>query len=271
MLLQNNFLKQVSFIGGQSLIGPFFLSILLLSSCSMNWLKVKPLVLDNSKIPKVLNKDYVDQLESLSIRYLSSRNVGIVKLRNSELKYLKSIVKKITANNELLLDGPKKISFYLIKESAPVIFSLPGYQFFISSGLLKKYFKNESILISALAYEVIKSGRTIYRKKLLAPNNEISTKKITALLRIDHDERLLIYKWAFIALRRSGYDATALLNWIQTMNKNSVDFGWQLSNTRELSNDEFQFKSFLAEQGLEVMVDRPVNSSRSFYRLRDRI
>lgn len=254
---------------GHYTIWPLFFVLSFTSSCSLAKYFKKKVVINNSDIPGISKKDYIEHLESLGSVYLRTPGVRTLRIRKREKRYLDGIVKKIANNNELLLPTANAIKFHIIKEKAPFVFSLPGYQFFISDGLIKKYLKNESILVSALAYEIIKSGRNLYFKNMVVPTGHLTTPEITSLVRINHKDRVELYKWTFIALKRSGYDATAILNWIQTINKNSVDFTWQLGNSRGIANDEFQFKSFLAEQGLEITSEKLANSSKSFYRLRD--
>ena len=69
-------------------------------------------------------------------------------------------------------------------------------------------------------------------------------------------------------LRRAGYDASAYLNWLQTQNKNTLDFTLQYGVTRTLSREEFLYKNFLVTQGFSDKEDGfLVNSSASFYKL----
>jgi hypothetical protein len=207
-------------------------------------------------------------LEKNASIYLSSNRSKIVNISRRNRKYLNGIVNNIIDNNELLLPRSEKISVYIINEKAPFIFSLPGYKIFISKALIKKYLTNESILICALAYEVIKSGRNMYEKNTYIPTGFLNAKKISGMVKINSKNRLKIFKWTFIALQRSNYDATAVLNWIQTINRNNTEFSWQIGDSQGVLGEEFQFKSFLASQGLEINSDGAFNSSRNFYLLR---
>lgn len=255
---------------GRHFMRALFFSIIVLSwvSCGRLDLKRKDLIVPNSKIRQSLDIDFIDQLKNNAQIYLESNKNKIIKLSRRNNEYLKRIVTNIVDNNELLLPRPKKVSIYIINHKAPFIFSLPGYQIFISKGLIKKYLTNESILICALAYEVIKSGRNIYQKNNYIPTGYIDTKKVSKMVKINSSNRLTIFKWTFIALQRSNYDATAVLNWIQTINRNNTEFSWQIGDTQGVLGEEFQFKTFLASQGLEINPDSTFSSSRSFYLLR---
>lgn len=257
-------------IGGRHLLRALFFACLItvMTSCSFVSLERKDIIVHNDEILETSNNDYLDQLEKNASIYISSNKNSIVKLSRRSNKYLENIITNIIDNNELLLPSAKKISVYIINEKAPFIFSFPGYKIFISKGLIKKYLTNESILICALAYEVIKSGRNMYERNTYIPTGFLDTKKISTMVRINSKNRLIIFKWTFIALQRANYDATAVLNWIQTINRNNTEFSWQIGDSKGVLGEEFQFKTFLASQGLEINSDGAFNSSRNFYLLR---
>lgn len=253
------------------LMRAFFL-LFFLTGCSTikNLLSGEETIVSNSELKSDLPKDYADHIASLSKSLLSNSEVKTLRMSQRNFDYLKEIFRKVQSNNELLL--PKgEPKFYLVKDKTPYIFSLPNYQFFISRGLIKKYFKNESLLISALTFQIVKSGRQIYPRQMVFPVGTISIPEILSLTRIPIKTKMEIYKWTYFALRRSEMDGTAILNWIQTQNKNTLDFSWQIRDPRGVSREEFLFKNFLVTQGID-QIDLPeINSSKGFYSFQDTI
>lgn len=251
------------------LMRAFFL-LILLSGCSSirTFFSGEPKIISNTEIKGDLPKDYSDHLAALTKSLIKNPQIKTIRLSKKNKTYLKEIFRRIQANNELLL--PKgDPSFYIINDKTPYIFSLPNYQFFISKGLIKKYFKNESLLISALTFQVVKSGREIYPKAMVFPVGLISIPEVLSITRIPIKSKMEIYKWTFFALRRSELDGTAILNWIQTQNKNTLDFSWQIRDPRGVSREEFLFKNFLVTQGID-QIDLPeINSSKGFYRFQE--
>lgn len=251
----------------------FFLSFCLVSllGCAQlkRLIKGPEVLVPQSDLPQTTKKDFVDHLSFLSTGILNNKNIKFLKLSRTNEEYLNSIFKRIVANNELLVPSKPEPKFYLIEEKIPFIFSLPGYQFFFSTGLVKKYFKNESLLVSALCFEIVRSGRNLYEAKRVYPVGYREVPQILALTRISLETRIETYKWTYFALKRAEYDATALLNWIQTQNKNTLDFSWQIRDPRGVSREEFLFKNFLVSQGLDRAEQREVNSSKLFYKFQD--
>ena len=95
--------------------------------------------------------------------------------------------------------------------------------------------------------------------------------RLISLSRVSIEDKLKIYKWTYFALRRSEYDAAALLNWIQIQNKNTLDFSWMISDSRLVTKEEYEFKSFLAGKGVTSSELPTANSTKAFYYLKDRI
>jgi hypothetical protein len=248
-----------------------FISLFFTTGCAQLQRIVKgpEVIIPQSEIPQTQNRDYVDHLEFLSSGLLKNKNIKFRTLSKSNESYLESIFTRIVANNELLVPSKPTPKFYLVEEKIPFIFSLPGYQFFFSTGLIKKYFKNESLLVSALCFEIIRSGRNMYEAKRVYPIGYREVPQMLSLTRLSLESRIEIYKWTYFALKRAEYDATALLNWIQTQNKNTLDFSWQIRDPRGVSREEFLFKNFLVSQGLDRAEQTEANSSRNFYKFQD--
>ena len=226
-------------------------------------------IVPQAELPQAKREDYIDHLAFLSESILKNKNIKFLRLSRKNKEYLESIFIRVVANNELLVPSEPKPKFHLIDEKIPFIFSLPGYQFFFSTVLIKKYFKNESLLVSAFCFEIVRSGRNLYEAKRVYPVGYREVPQVLSLTRLTLETRIEIYKWTYFALKRSEYDAAALLNWIQTQNKNTLDFSWQIRDPRGVSREEFLFKNFLVSQGLDRSDQREANSSRNFYKFQD--
>ncbi len=251
----------------------FFLFLALFVSCAQVeslYKKTNP-ILPNDQIKGVFDDDFVDHLTFLDKSLRSNPEVRFKRLGYWAKKYLNEVFNRVIANNELLLPQEIKPQFNLIVDSTPYIFSFPRYRFYFSTGLIRKYLKNESLLLSAFAFEIIKSGRNIFEKKRMLPVGIISVKQALSLTKVNFRSKVEIYKWTYFALRRSEYDAAAILNWIQLQNKNSLDFSWLIRDPKGVTREESAFKSFLVGQGIEQFEISELNSSSSFYRFRDSI
>lgn len=213
-------------------------------------------------------KDFIDQLSYLTKELLNNPDVKIERVRGSHERYLKEIYTRIVLNNELLLDPGLRPTFYLIKHSSPLVFSLPKAQFFISNALINRYIKNEEILVAALTYQIIKSHRNMYEEKSIIPVGVITLEKLLGIGRIPLTEKNEIHKWSYLAMKRAGFDESAYLNWLQTLNKSSIDFSLMTGDPALLAREEFTFKSFMIKQKVREGSERvrDYNSSAEFYR-----
>ncbi len=211
--------------------------------------------------------DYENQLSSLSRAYLKTTSVHEVILKYSQRRYLTKIYKKIVGNNELLLTQKWHPSFHIIKAKAPFHFSLPRGQFFFSSGLIARYFKNEEILISILTYETLKSLLVIYERNLVTPLGYMTTARMIKLTQLSLKNKMELNKWSFYAIKRAGYDAFGILNWMQLKNRNALDFHMLYGDAMLLSREEYLFKNFIVKQGVinQDSISFEENSSPEFY------
>lgn len=216
--------------------------------------------------------DYFDHLESLGHDYLKSPGIRTVKLSVRSSDYLHDIYERLVRNSELIFDRKETPQFHIVENKAPFYFSLPGSQFFLSSGLMSKYLKNEQLLVAALAHEIIKSQKGLYEKRVLVPVGFLTTEKALSMARIPLSVKAEVNKWTYYMLRRAGFDSSAYLNWLQTQNKNTLDFTLQYGDTRTISREEFLYKNFLVSQGFSDREEAYlVNSSNGFYRLQKEI
>jgi hypothetical protein len=251
----------------------FLFSLVINLSCSLLKHKESELIIDETKIPQMTNMDYRDHISSLSQALLDNPQIKLIKLKPRMEWYLNDIFNRVVSNNELLLkkEVEFKPQFFVIKHEMPFIFSLPKNQFFISKGLIKKYFKNEAMFVAALVFEIVKSKSEIYYKTQIIPTGVMDIRRIISLVRIGLEDKMKIYKWTYFTLRRAEYDASAILNWIQIQNKNTLDFSWMIGDSRVVTREEFEFKNFLASRGVTNTEIPTENSSKDFYYLKDRI
>ena len=207
-------------------------------------------------------------LRSLGKDYIETYKGNILRLNKGSRDYLNSVYQRITRSNELLLDKKFEPNFFIIKNDIPFYFSLPGAQIFLSSGLLLKYLKNEELLVSVLAYEIIRTHRNIYKNGVVVPIGYILTRDILNLTTIPLETKKEVNKWVFYCLKRAQFDGYAYLSWLQLQNKYTLEFSLQNTGGNFVSQEEFLFKDFLVKEGLEsgVGISQDENSSKQFYK-----
>lgn len=212
-------------------------------------------------------QDYTDHLADLGRAFLATQDVEAIKLSPRSQKYLEEVYYRIVRNNELLLDQNMAPVFHVIKDRSIFYFSLPNAQIFLSQGLVDKYFRSEELFVACLTHEIIRSHRKIYEKKSSVPVGFVRLEKMLFLTRVSTEVKTELNKLSFFAMRRAGYDANAYLNWLQTQNKNTLDFMLQLGESRSISREELAFKNFLIseEAGFSETLDGDLNSSPGFY------
>ena len=242
----------------------YLLLFLSLSSCAL--FKKNEFEFDSS-IYEIQSSEYIEQIANLSKVYLSSENIREIQIPKKKKKYLISLYKKLVSNNKLLLKNFFDPKFHIIHSEIPFYFSLPKGQFFFSSGLILKYIKNEEMFIAALASEVVKSQRNIYPKKIKIPKGYTTTEELISYVRLPVEVKGEINKWTYHVIKRSGHDPFAFLVWLQSLNKNTLDFSLLYGNTQDISKEEHLFKSFISKIKTEDFLnsERKKNSSPSFY------
>ncbi|MFN8369376.1 MAG: hypothetical protein U0T83_01990 [Bacteriovoracaceae bacterium] len=223
--------------------------------------------IDTGSYKYIDKDDYIGNLRGLEGSFLKFAEKDIIKLSTSENKYLMGLSERVINNNELLLNfEAKKVRFHIIKSKIPYHFSLPGGVIFFSTSLIGKYIKYEGILISIITYELFKSIKNIYMKNIIVPVGVIPLEKILFLTKINLDSKMEINKWAFYALKRSGFDPLSYLSWIQTQNKHALDFTLMSGDIKIISKEEFLFKKFIVNKRLNKRNDKLYeNSSKEFY------
>ena len=238
---------------------------ILIFGCSFNSKSFK----DYSKLSEPTDRDYIDHLAASGLVYLKSEDIKEIKLKPESVHFLEQVYERITSNNEILLSHEIKPEFHIIKNKTPFLFSLPHSQFFLSSGIMERYLKSEELFVAALAAEILKSNRNIYEKRIMVPIGFNSTEKMIQITKLRPETKNQINEWTYFILKRSGFDASAYLNWIQVQNRNTLDFSLYLGDAIGISKEEHLFKNFMAKQGVTSVEKRinESNSSKSFYKL----
>ena len=242
------------------------LIITFLTSCSLFSKREKWIDKD---LINPIKKDYEEHLVKLGQNYIDSPGIKVVKLSRHSNRYLKSLYKRMVNDNELLFDETFNPKFYIIKSRTPFYFSLPKAHFYLSLGLVKKFIKNEEMLAAVLSAEIIKSLRSVYKKQKVVPIGYMRTERMLSLVRIPFDTKNKINKWAYFILRRSGYDPSVYLTWLQLQNRNTLEFSLQYGNVQTISREEFQFKNFVSQnrENNERFLSKKTSSSLAFYKM----
>lgn len=247
-----------------------FFICLIISSCSLWGGKDKKPPLTLIDYDYNSPKDYLDHLNHLGKMYRTSTDIRVVHLTKESEKFMDDLVHQLVINNETFLNKNKILpKIYIIKAATPFHFSTPDLGIYLSSGLLKKYIKNEALLATVLGYELIRSNKNIFNKNMIVPVGYISTERLISLLRVPFNEKVEINKWLYYVLRRSGFDPQEVLSWIQTKNKNTLDFSLQVGDTKLIAREESLYKAFIVKKSVSISESgkRKFNSSKSFYSL----
>jgi hypothetical protein len=216
------------------------------------------------------SEDYADQLASLKTAFLSTPGLKIIQKDQNE-KYLNEILSEIILKNEIFFKNLKKANVTIIKNEAPIHFSLPRGEIFLSTGLITKYIKHESVLVCILAYELVRSENVLYPKQAIVPVGYINLERILLLSRLNVEEKIEIHKWAYYLTIRSGFDGEYYLSWLQTQNRNTADFLLQVGDINLINQEESLFKSFLIKSSADDETPIKKNSSKNFYSFFNRI
>jgi len=216
------------------------------------------------------SEDYADQLASLKTAFLSTPGLKIVQKDQNE-KYLHELLSEIISKNEIFFKNLKKANVTIIKNEAPIHFSLPRGEIFLSTGLITKYIKHESVLVCILAYELVRSENVLYPKQAIVPVGFINLERILSLSRLNVEEKIEIHKWAYYLTIRSGFDGEYYLSWLQTQNRNTADFLLQVGDINLINQEESLFKAFLIKSSSDDETPIKKNSSKHFYSFLNRI
>lgn len=210
-------------------------------------------------------EDYADHLASLKAPFLATPGVKTFKLKPNGLRYIESLAQRVIAKNEIFFKNLKKATITILENDTPLHFSLPKGEIFLSRGLIAKYMKHESMLVSVLSYELVRSENLLYPKLTLVPVGYVQLERMLTLNRLNLEERMEIHKWAYDLTVRSGYDGEYYLSWLQMQNRNTADFLLQVGDVNLISREESLFKAFLIQTANGEDVPQNQNSSKGFY------
>ena len=227
--------------------------------------------LNRGHYEEMSKKDFADHLSSLKSPYLTTPGVKQIALDKLSAEYFSELLTEIIAKNEIFFRELKSAQVTILDSESPLHFSLPRGEIFISRGLLSKYMKHESMLVSILSYELVRSEKLLYPKQTLVPVGYVTTEKMLMLSRLNLDEKMEVHKWAHHLTVRSGYDGEYYLSWLQTQNRNTADFILQVGDPNLITREESLFKSFLIKNQLDDKLAVKKNSSKKFYSLMNRI
>jgi hypothetical protein len=216
-------------------------------------------------------EDYEDQLASLKSPFINGPGIKIFGLNETTKKYIENLISEIISNNEIFFKKLKKGNVTIIDSEAPLHFSLPRGEVFLSRGLITKYLKNESMLVCVLSYELVRSEKMLYPRQTLVPVGYLSLEKMISLSRLSLDEKMEVHKWSHHLTIRSGFDGEYYLSWLQAQNRNTADFILQVGDVNQINREESLFKAFLIKTTNEEQVIHRKESSKNFYTFINRI
>lgn len=255
--------------------GVFYLLIVfILCSCSSFTIPLKGSKKSNltSGYKEMTPGDYEDHLAAQKKPFLATPGIEVSRQDSVSKKYLQNLVNDIITNNEIFFKKLKTATVTIIDTESPLHFSLPKGELFISRGLITKYIKHESMLVSILSYELVRSERLLYPKQIIIPLGYFSLEKMLNINRLNLEEKMEVHKWAHHLTVRSGFDGEYYLSWLQTQNRNTADFILQVGDANQISREESLFKAFLIKStNTEDKVIVRKNSSKTFYAFINRI
>jgi hypothetical protein len=216
-------------------------------------------------------KDYEDQFYALKNVLLKNPEVKIIPLDKKELSYLDKLVSDILINNEIFFTRLKTGTITILKTETPIHFSLPKGEIFLSKGLVSKYLKNESMLASVLAFELVKSEKGLYPKQIIIPTGHLTLERMMSFNRLGLDEKMEVHKWAHHLAMRSGFSGEYYLAWLQVQNRNTADFYFQVADPNQLTREESLFKSFIIKNSNQDQVVSKRTSPKNFYSFINRL
>ncbi len=215
--------------------------------------------------------DFADHLSSLKEPFLITPGVKQVKFDKLSDEYFHDLLSEIITRNEIFFRELKSATVTILDTESPLHFSLPKGEIFISKGLLAKYMKHESMLVSILSYELVRSEKLLYPILTMIPVGFVPLERMIKLSRLTLEEKMEVHKWAHHLTVRSGFDGEYYLSWLQTQNRNTADFILQVGDPNLITREESLFKSFLIKNQLDDKLAVKKNSSKKFYSLMNRI
>lgn len=217
----------------------FFCFLLISFSCS------SPKQLTDVAINPIKQESYEKHVSATIDQFLLNNQKMVISVNKNLTDYMQGIVQSIRINNELFFKKNSTISFIFLESHLPLYFSSPNGKIVITSGLVKKYIKTEELFAAILTQELIRIEKGLYKAIRSVPTGSEELGSALSYSKLSPEDSLELYKWTYLVLRRSGRDAIAVLNVLQTQNKNNLDFALMIDDGRVLSGIERRFKSFL--------------------------
>lgn len=250
------------------------LFILFLGSCSSIRIpggSNKKANLQRGSYQEMSRTDFADHLHSLRESFLRTPGVKAARIDAKSETYFRELLSEIIARNEIFFRDLRSARVTVLETESPLHFSLPKGEIFVSRGLLAKYLKHESMLVSILSYELVRSEKLLYPRQTFVPVGFVPLERMIQLSRLSLDEKVEIHKWAHHLTVRSGYDGEYYLSWLQTQNRNTADFILQVGDPNIITREESLFKAFLIKNQIDDKLVVKKNSSKNFYTLMNRI
>ena len=245
-------------------------SIFLLFSCSTAQQFVSNIKKEQYLIGKkesMHKEDFAAHLTHLGNDFIDSTEKDLVPLSQDNINYLTTLVHRLIQNNKKLYHNKLDFKFHVISSNTPFYFSLPGGHYFYSTGIFKKYIKNEELFMAILAIQTFRTSKNIYLRKKIIPVGHINIEQLISLTRIPLHYRNEVNKWASSTLEQAGLDPSIILNWIQMRNRNILDFAIIDGELSVVAREEFAFKNFLVTtQNNRLKQNNQRNSSEEFYK-----
>ena len=216
-------------------------------------------------------EDYADHLASFKKPFLSTPGIKTLQTSKVTTDYLSMLLRDIISHNEIFFNNLTDAQVTILDTDVPLHFSLPKGEIFLSKGLISKYIKHESMLVSILAYELVRTEKNYYPREFLIPVGFIHLEKMIAINRLTLDEKMEIHKWAHHLTIRSGHDGEYYLSWLQIQNRNTADFIYLVGDANQINREESLFKAFLIKKSTEENIISKKNSSKNFYTFLNRI
>jgi hypothetical protein len=214
---------------------------------------------------EVTPRDYADHLHALKKKFLATPGVNSKKLSDSSENYLKGLMREIIQNNEIFFKDLKEGKITVVEHESPLHFSLPRGEVFLSTGLIAKYLKHEAMLVSVLAYELVRSEKLVYPRETIVPVGFLELERMLLLNRLSLEEKMEVHKWAYYVTVRGGFDGEYYLSWLQTQNRNTADFLLQVGDPTLITREESLFKAFIIKNPVDDNAQIKKTSSKNFY------
>src|SRR5690606_20407887 len=216
-------------------------------------------------------QDYAEHLSMLKNSFLKQPEIKIINPNLAMRNYFGQVTSEILGKNEIFFKRLEDAHVTLLNLDIPLHFSLPSGEIFLSKGLMTKYVKHESVLVSILSYELIKSEKNLYPKESYVPTGLFSLERMVNMNRLPLEDKMEVHKWAYYMTTRTGHDGEYYLSWLQTMNRNTADFVFLVGDINLIPREESLFKAFLIQNANEETVISKKGSSREFYRIMNQL